>query len=135
MERVAATGFRRAIVADLPGGYTHESLRFRSSGVVREASPGIAENPNGDLSIKRNLGLLLARMLGWQRIFFMDDDIRDVTPADLYATVAVLGHHRSAGMMVTDFPDNSVVCHAHRQTGAAQDTFVSGSALAVNVLD
>ena len=135
MERVAATGFRRAIVADLPAGYTHESLRFRSSGVVREASPGIAENPNGDLSIKRNLGLLLARMLGWKRIFFMDDDIRDVTPADLYATVAMLGRHRSAGMMVTDFPDNSVVCHAHRETGAPQDTFVSGSALAVNILD
>ena len=34
--------------------------------------------------------------------------------------------------MVTDFPDNSVVCHAHRETGGSQDTFVSGSALAVN---
>ena len=119
MERVAVTGFRRAVVADLPGGYTHEYLRFRSSGLVREASPGIAENPNGDLSIKRNLGLLLARMLGWQRIFFMDDDIRDVTPADLYATVAMLSGYRSAGMMVTDFPDNSVVCHAHRETGGS----------------
>lgn len=135
MERVAATGFRRAIVADLPRGYSHEFLRFSSSCLVREASPGITENPNGDLSIKRNLGLLLARMLGWQRIFFMDDDIRDVTPVDLYATVGMLGHHHSAGMMVTDFPDNSVVCHAHRQTGAPQDTFVSGSALAVNILE
>ena len=38
-------------------------------------------------------------------------------------------------MMVTDFPDNSVVCHAHRETGAPQDTFISGSALAVNIPD
>ena len=74
-------------------------------------------------------------MLGWQRIFFMDDDIRSVTPVDLCATVGMLGHHRSAAMMVTDFPDNSVVCHAHRETGALQDIFVSGSALAVNVLE
>ena len=35
-------------------------------------------------------------------------------------------------MLVTDFPDNSVVCHAHRQTGAFQDVFISGSVLAVN---
>ena len=75
---MAATGFRRAIVADLPGGYTHESSGSALLASSREASPGIAENPNGDLSIKRNLGLLLARMLGWERIFFMDDDIRDV---------------------------------------------------------
>jgi hypothetical protein len=35
-------------------------------------------------------------------------------------------------MRVTDFPDNSVVCHANRETGGPQDVFVSGAALAVD---
>jgi hypothetical protein len=120
------------VVIDVPPGYGHELLSFSSSGLTRGELPEVCENPNGDLSVKRNLGLLLARMLGWERIFFMDDDIRDVASADLYSTVAMLGHYRSAGMRVTDFPDNSVVCHAHRETGGSQDIFVSGSVLAVS---
>jgi hypothetical protein len=78
------------------------------------------------------LGLLLARMLGWSRIFFMDDDVRGVSLTDLRATVSMLDRYRSVGMRVTDYADNSVVCHAHRATGANQDVFVSGSVLAVN---
>ena len=132
MEEAAAASSRRTVAVDLPDDYDHELLRFTSSTLIRDVSPDIFENPNGDLSIKRNLGLLLARILGWKRIFFMDDDIRDVTPVDLYATVAMLGRYHSAGMRVISFPDNSVVCHAHRATGATQDIFVSGSVLAVN---
>jgi hypothetical protein len=133
--RAAARRFRRAIAVDLPADYDHELLRFASSALTRKALPGTGDNPNGDLSVKRNLGLLLARMMGWQRIFFMDDDIRDVTPVDLYTTVAMLGRYRSAALRVTDFPDNSVVCHAHRETGADQDIFVSGSVLAVHCVE
>jgi hypothetical protein len=124
--------FSRALAVDLPPGYRHKLVDFASSGVTRGDLPAVCENPNGDLSTKRNLGLLLSRMMGWERIFFMDDDIRDVAADDLRATTAMLGRYRSAGMRVGYFPDNSVVCHAHRQTGAAQDVFVSGSALAVN---
>jgi len=127
-----ARQFDRALAIDLPPDYSHKLLNFASSGVTRGELPAACENPNGDLSTKRNLGLLLARMLGWERIFFMDDDIRKVAADDLRATTAMLGRYRSVGMRVTDFPDNSVVCHAHRQTGATQDVFVSGSVLAVN---
>ena len=109
MEEAAAASSRRTVAVDLPDDYDHELLRFTSSTLIRDVSPDIFENPNGDLSIKRNLGLLLARILGWKRIFFMDDDIRDVTPVDLYATVAMLGRYHSAGMRVISFPDNSVV--------------------------
>ena len=98
---------------------------------VNSGSP-VCVNPNGDLSTKRNLGLLFAKMLGWSGIFFMDDDIRGVSWADLSATVSMLGRYRSVGMRVTDYADNSVVCHAHRATGADQDIFVSGSVLAIN---
>jgi hypothetical protein len=131
-ELLAAKRFRRGVVVDLPPDYGHRLLEFRSSEFTHVELPKICENPNGDLSTKRNLGLLLARMRGWERIFFMDDDIRNVAPEDLHATVSMLGRYRSVGMRVIDFPDNSVVCHAHRATGGTQDIFVSGSVLAVN---
>jgi hypothetical protein len=91
---------------------------------------------NSDLSMKRNTGLLLARMLGWQRIFFMDDDIRGVSAETLLSTVSLLGSadggYRTAGMSVEKYPDNSVVCHARREVGEYQGVFVSGSVLAVD---
>jgi hypothetical protein len=99
---------------------------------LARAAKSVCVNPNGDLSTKRNLGLLLAKMLGWSRIFFMDDDVRGISLADLRATVSMLDRYRTVGMRVTDYADNSVVCHANRATGADQDVFVSGSVLAVN---
>ncbi len=91
---------------------------------------------NSDLSMKRNAGLMLARMLGWDRIFFMDDDIRGVSADAVLSTVALLGgagrRYRTAGMSVKSYPDNSVVCHARREVGEDQDVFVSGSVLAVD---
>jgi hypothetical protein len=97
---------------------------------------GVCGTRNSDLSMKRNTGLLLARMLGWERIFFMDDDIRAVSPDTVIGTVSLLGApghgYRTAGMSVQKYPDNSVVCHARREVGEYQDVFVSGSALAVD---
>jgi len=124
-------GFSKGVAVDLSDNYRHPLLTFSSSDLARAAT-SIYVNPNGDLSTKRNLGLLLAKMLGWSRVFFMDDDVRGVSLADLRATVTMLDRYRSVGMRVTDCADNSVVCHAHRVTGADQDVFVSGSVLAVN---
>ena len=91
---------------------------------------------NSDLSMKRNTGLLLARMLGWERIFFMDDDIRTVSADTVLSTVSLLdaagGGYRTAAMSVEEYPDNSVVCHARREVGEYQGVFVSGSVLAVD---
>jgi hypothetical protein len=124
--------FARGVAIDIPADYHHPLLAFSSSALARDSKSPVCVNPNGDLSTKRNLGLLLARMLGWSRIFFMDDDVRGVSLADLRATVSMLDRYRTVGMRVTDYADNSVVCHAHRATGADQDVFVSGSVLAVN---
>jgi hypothetical protein len=126
------TRFRKGVAVDISADYHHPWLAFISSDLARNDESPACVNPNGDLSTKRNLGLLLARMLGWSRIFFMDDDVRDVLLADLRATVSMLDRYRSVGMRVTNYADNSVVCHAHRATGANQDVFVSGSVLAVN---
>jgi hypothetical protein len=46
-----------------------------------------------DLSTKRNLGLVIARMLGWRRLMFLDDDICDVSKDDVDALVAALDKH------------------------------------------
>jgi hypothetical protein len=128
-----------ATVVNVPAGYRHDLFRFDTTRWVRNA-PGYQTRAarDHDLSVKRNIGLALAHMLGWQRIFFMDDDIRDVTADALAALTGLLdtngpaGPYRIAGMTVREFPDNSVVCHARRDVKKDQDVFVSGSVLAVD---
>jgi hypothetical protein len=129
---LAARSFRDAVVIDLPPRYSHPLFFFRRLREIEDQLPHECGYHVTDLSMKRNIGLALARMLGWQRIFFLDDDIRDIAPQDLQRTVDMLGSFSAAGMRVTDFPDNSIVCHANRMTAGSQDVFVSGAALAVN---
>jgi hypothetical protein len=86
-----------------------------------------------DVSTKRNLGLLLSHMLRWRRVVFLDDDIRVPDPADLSRAASLLDTHTAVGLTIGGFPDNSVVCHAYREAGGWQDTFIGGGALAVDV--
>ena len=86
-----------------------------------------------DLAFKRNLGLVLGRTAGWTAILFLDDDIVDLVPDRVLRATGSLEHHTVVGMRATQFPDNSVVCHARRLAGGRQGVFVSGSALAVQV--
>lgn len=133
----AMKGCARASVVDVPAAYDHPHLDFETSEWVRTGSGRVVCGArDSDLSVKRNIGLLMARMLGWRRIFFMDDDIRNVSALDLTRTVSLLGDdgagYRSASIRVLDYPDNSVVCHARREVGERQDVFVTGSVLAVD---
>jgi hypothetical protein len=132
-QMLAERSFDRAVVIDLPDKYGHELLEFRALASIKSELPAACSNYATNLSTKRNLGLLLACMVGWERIFFLDDDIRDIGHPDLQSTVSMLARYRTAGMQVTRFPDNSAACHAHRETGGAQDVFLSGSALAVDM--
>jgi hypothetical protein len=84
-----------------------------------------------DTSLKRNLGLLIAALAGWKRILFLDDDIVLPEPADVSAAAGLLGEHAVVGLANSGMPDNSVVCHALRDVGAAQETFIGGGALVV----
>ena len=129
---LARRSFTNAIVVNLPDNYHHELLDFPALARIEEDLPSACSWYVTDLSAKRNAGLLLARMLGWRRIFFLDDDIRDISPADVQGTVSMLGSYPAAGMRVNSFPDNSAVCHAHRATGGFQDVFITGAALAVD---
>ncbi|MDT7801909.1 MAG: hypothetical protein QOI78_5342, partial [Actinomycetota bacterium] len=76
-----------------------------------------------DTSLKRNLGLLIARLAGWERILFLDDDIVLPDPTDVAAAAGLLDEHAVVGLANSGMPDNSVVCHALRDIGAAQETF------------
>lgn len=125
--------FDEAIVIDLPRNYGHELLDFRGLASIEDDLPAARRYFTTNLSAKRNLGLLLARMVGWKRIFFLDDDIRDIGHPDLQSTVSMLMQYKTAGMRVTQFPDNSAACHAHRLTGKYQDVFLTGAALAVDM--
>lgn len=84
-----------------------------------------------DLSIKRNLALVLSHKLRWKRIIFLDDDIRVPNPGDLSRAASLLDAHTAVGLGIGGFPDNSVVCHAFRAVGGRQETFIGGGALAV----
>jgi hypothetical protein len=138
--RLARTCGCRALVVDVPAGYRHDQLPTRTADLrFRVASA----NRSSDLSLKRNLGLLLARFHGWGKILFLDDDIGDSVggswlglPVDLARRLAAeLDDRQIVGLTCREFPDNSVVCHARRLAGYWQDTFVSGSALGVNCND
>lgn len=84
-----------------------------------------------DTSLKRNIGLLFAKAAGWQRVVFLDDDIEVPDPQDLTAAAELADSFAGVGLAVGGYPDNSVVCHAYREVGNFQDTFVGGGALAV----
>jgi hypothetical protein len=84
-----------------------------------------------DTSLKRNLGLLLARLVGWERVVFLDDDIKIPEPMDLCHAVGLTDRYAGVGLAIGGMPDNSVVCHAFREAGGAQDMFIGGGALAI----
>jgi hypothetical protein len=75
---------------------------------------------------------LLARLHGWSKIAFVDDDIKLVGNRNIARLAGQLERHQVAGMLVRRFPDNSVVCHARRLAGFAQDVFVTGAVLGVH---
>jgi hypothetical protein len=86
-----------------------------------------------DLSIKRNLALILGCLAGWSKIFFLDDDMTEVEPEDVRRASRLLDEYDAVGLENKGFPDNSVVCHANRETGGDQSSFVGGGALVVEI--
>jgi hypothetical protein len=84
-----------------------------------------------NLSFKRNLVLVLARIAGWERILLLDDDIEGVNPDDVDAAVGLLESFDAVGLKNIGYPDNSVVCHVYRELGFKQDQFVGAGGLAI----
>jgi hypothetical protein len=86
-----------------------------------------------DISAKRNIALLLSRMLGWSRVLFLDDDITELKADDVRRASGLLDTYNAVGLHVGGFPDHSVVCHAYLQAGGGQKAFIGGGALAVHL--
>jgi hypothetical protein len=128
-ELVASTpGSGRAVLAKVPANGKSELLDLATSADwFRDLSGGRTSN----LSLKRNIGLLLARYRGWQKIMFLDDDIIHLTLDQVARVAHLLDSNRYAGLRTVKYPDNSVVCHANRAIGRPQGIFVSGAALGV----
>jgi hypothetical protein len=95
----------------------------------------VSDLPHGakyhEISLKRNVGLLVSHMTTWRRVLFLDDDIRIADNFHARAAAGWLSDFHAVGLRIKDFPDNSVVCHASRSVGNPQSTFVGGGALAV----
>ncbi len=130
-ERISRVPGAHGLVLDLDRHYLFPVPGLETS------SPTFAAVSGGrasDLSLKRNVGLILARLMGWRKILFVDDDIT-LSPADVARIAEQLDDHQIAGMVCRDFPDNSVFCHARRLAELEQDVFVTGAALGVNCSD
>jgi hypothetical protein len=86
-----------------------------------------------DIARKRNIGLLLARICGWRTVMYLDDDIRKMTASAVTSAAKLLGCYQAVGFEISHYPDNSVVCHAHRLAGGKQGVFPGASSLLVDV--
>ena len=114
--RSQRTGITRSFLLEHPAKRSEEANADRES----------------DLSAKRNIGLLLARLHGWNKIVFVDDDVTLSRTDNVARLAGQLDRYQVAGMIVRDYPDNSVVCHARRDAGLPQDVFLTGAVLGVH---
>jgi hypothetical protein len=137
---------RRPVVIDVPDDAPRAWVPPRTS---RHLVGNLERD--SDLGFKRNLGLLLGLMAGWEAVLFLDDDL-SVAPVgrwplrqtigvggplprldDVLADLAVHPDVRAAGYLQKDFDDNSVVCHARKLLGEPQGGFISGGAMVVRI--
>jgi hypothetical protein len=128
-ERVSTSPAARALVVEVPEKWSHPEFPTRTS---NQAFRRANANRDSDLSAKRNIGLLLARLHGWNKIVFVDDDVTLSRTDNVARLAGQLDWYQVAGMIVRDYPDNSVVCHARRAAGLPQDVFLTGAVLGVH---
>lgn len=98
---------------------------------------------NSDLAWKRTLGVMLAVRLGWEFVFFVDDDITPYTDGRRTLSPQHLAHamramREDSDLQAVSWPsismaDNGVVGHARPLVGLGQDVFMSGSAILLRV--
>jgi hypothetical protein len=127
--RVAKTPGARSLIVRIPDNWKHPSFPKRTSADTFQVANAYRMS---DLSAKRNIGLLLARLQGWNKVAFVDDDITLSRTDNIARLAGQLDDHQAAGMRALEHPDNSVVCHARRLAGLAQDVFVTGAVLGVH---
>jgi hypothetical protein len=126
-----------------PSGPVLPLPRFESASHVFSVGSWVAQR---DVADKRNLALLVAVAHGWKSLLFLDDDVRFLETEDtassrcfgqdlVAAAVREICAERRdvVGWTMTNFPDNSAVCHARTLVGEPQLQFIGGGSLAVGV--
>jgi hypothetical protein len=131
-ERILRTPGARSLVVEISETSSHPDFRAQTSAAPFLEASG---HRGSDLSAKRNIGLALAHLFGWRKLAFVDDDITFLKKTDIMRLARQLEDHQIAGMVIREFPDNSVVCHARRLGGLPQDVFVSGAVLGIRCND
>ena len=71
-KRVARSPQTRSVIVQMPNRWEHPLLPTRTSAAEFQIA---SANRGSGLSAKRNVGLLLARLHGWNKIAFVDDYI------------------------------------------------------------
>ena len=135
---------RRTVVLDLPPGSESVLPSWQS-----DEQTVATLHRDSDHGFKRNVGLLLGRMCGWDTLLFLGENVRTSPASDLarrrtpvepdpvsrmddvLADFATYPHLHAAGWFQRDFDDESVIGHACRMLGRPRETFVSGEALLV----
>ena len=128
-DRVSTSPGARALIVEIPEKWSHPKFPTRTSDQVFKRANA---DRDSDLSAKRNVALVLARLHGWNKIVFVDDDVTLSRTDNVARLAGQLDRYQVAGMTVWDFPDNSVVCHARRDAGLTQDVFLTGAVLGVH---
>ena len=77
-DRIGRVPGARGLVIPV-GGYALPGASFETSSAEFAA---VSDGRASDLSLKRNLALLLARLRGWSKIVFIDDDV-SLSPSDV----------------------------------------------------
>jgi hypothetical protein len=130
------------LAIDIPRSDRLRSSRWRASDQLwlpRWETSALLANTifarRSDLSVKRNLALMLSHMLGWSRILFIDDDITDLDPEHMRTASGLLDGYSAVGFSFGGFFDHSVVCYSYREAEGRQESFIGGGALAVQAAD
>jgi len=118
------------IAVDFPAGYQYPDIRLGTSLSIGSRYRSV------DVSEKRNVALLIARLLRWKLVMFLEDDVYGVDVEEIQRACRALDTSSdgltAVGWALTDFDDNSVVCHARRLSGQPQDTFIGSGALLIS---
>lgn len=85
------------------------------------------------LGYARNYAIILAKMLGFERILFMDDDIIINDHSIVYKILDLLNNADFVGAEIKGMPDLSIVDHIMQKLGLEPYRFMSGGFLALKL--
>lgn len=117
------------VITDGPFHYDDYSPNFKSS------TASFLYEDSDDRAAKRNFGLKFGRLVGWDVVIFMDDD---VTVSKEYICKVLDLHREGASIVASNsrhYPDNSVVVAAFRESNSSTpvDAYLTSQVLLVDL--